>query len=111
MLDLLVDEYHEFLDWKEFSSPTRSTKEEFHEFHRFQHEKDASFDPFITSPRNQLAECANKEEQLRNSYLSSNSKYPESLKIRAFSHYLIPCLLHKEAKDILPREFQVFHVK
>ena len=80
-LDLLVDGYHEFLDWKEFSSRTRSTKEEFHEFRRFRHKKDASFDPFVTSPRNQLAECVNKEEQLRNLYLSVNSKYPESLEI------------------------------
>ena len=111
MLDLLVDEYREFLDWEEFSSQTRSTKEEFHEFHQFQHKKDASFNPFITSPRNQLAECTNKEEQLRNSYLSVNSKYPESLEIRAFPHYLIPFLLHKEVKDILPGEFRVFHVK
>ena len=111
MLDLLVDEYHKFLDWKEFLSPTRSTKEEFQEFHRFRHKKDMSFDPFVTSPRNQLAECMNKEEQLRNLYLSVNSKYPESLKNQAFPHYLIPFLLHKEAKGILPGEFQVFHIK
>ena len=60
-LDLLVDEYCEFLDWKEFSSPTRSTKEEVHKFCGFQHKKDASFKPFITFPRDQLAECANKK--------------------------------------------------
>ena len=61
MLDLLVDEYRKFLDWKEISSLTRNTKEEFHEFCGFQHEKDASFKPFVTSPRNQPVECANEK--------------------------------------------------
>ena len=60
-LELLVDGYHEFLDWKEFLSPTRSTKEEVHEFCGFQHKKDESFEPFVTFPRDQLAECMNKK--------------------------------------------------
>ena len=60
-LDLLVDEYRKFLDWKEFLSPTRSTKEEVHKFRGFQHKKDVSFEPFVTFSRDQLAECVNKK--------------------------------------------------
>ena len=56
MLDLLVDKYCEFLDWKEFLSPT-STKEEFQEFHRFRHKKDDALEGGHTPDVGPVMDC------------------------------------------------------